>query len=597
MKRTKIITIMLTLLFSLFVLENVTSAAQWQDYPERQIHYPKKSFTITFSQDVEPETVTDENIYVHNNLQQKIPVKVELKKNIVTVTPTEPYKVGDYFLYFTDGLKSINGTNFKNTRFSFTIAPTIYSDSFEVENTVNKQIELDIPSGGHYVVYNEYGKLRYAGVDSSTAYLESKDKMILSFIEPFANKLVYDNAAVKETDVPAFLSQKMSKGESFEFVNTSDARSKFFVIEGSRDVKFSLADYDNLGHSYFFLLNTNTDYNGIKEISPSEQGSVVLSTISEGVIQVLTPTLVSSIKTINEHAVNSYTLQPGEHVVVTNQNATADTKINVKQQQDALGYFEYAMYFDEDYAHANKGTTFYERTLEVTKGQKTLMTNSGDEPITIFGPAKHTQFTSSTKPALVNYVLKPNQGVQVTNSGTSKLRTELKIQEHKSELEKGRYSIAVYEESGVGHAKEDSTSTIPKSEDVYQNGTTIVTNSSNVDITVYGPAEYTQLTETKEAALEMVILSPGESVEVTNFNYPHSRSSVYINGMIGKLERGSFSYEIHQEDGTKSQSEGKLHLIGSSIDVHTSGKTIITNTGEETFTIYGAKRFTSITKK
>jgi hypothetical protein len=99
----------------------------WQEWPSK-IDVPiDKTWTIEFNYQLDPNSITTENIYVLNENDVKIEVEVAVNggqgKSVLVKAPAEGYMIGGtYTLYITKGVKSEAGKIIINpVRMNFTV--------------------------------------------------------------------------------------------------------------------------------------------------------------------------------------------------------------------------------------------------------------------------------------------------------------------------------------------------------------------------------------------------------------------------------------------------------------------------------------------
>lgn len=102
------------------------AAEQWIEYPENSTSDVNKVWTVTLSKAVNPQTVTENNVYVERKDGTRVATKVNVVDAKMIVAPQEPYTKGEsYTLYLLSSIQSISGYALPNTKFQFTIVAEI----------------------------------------------------------------------------------------------------------------------------------------------------------------------------------------------------------------------------------------------------------------------------------------------------------------------------------------------------------------------------------------------------------------------------------------------------------------------------------------
>lgn len=572
-------------------------ANTWEEPVSLQSTYDStKEWTITFSQDVDSTSIIDKTLYIQNAKNENIGIQTTINDKKVIVTPEANYTPGDYTLYLTDGILAKDGHPLKNTKFQFTILPTIYEESFEVTNTSDSDVTVTIPTGGHFVIYNKHGEVYTSSLDSTQETLRPTDKMFASYLNAPNETITGKNIKVTKTYTPAFAMQEVAQNQSYHFSNTTDYKNIVIVRDENRSVKFSYAAYDAKDYSYLYQYAELVPYASVKkEIDYEAKGNLLVTNEDTGTLEVFVPALATTIQNTAEQAVAHHVLDVAKHVQTTNKGLQQQTKFSVKEHltNDTKGYYDIATYDTNGRGHASKSSTStITSSLDISISGETNLTNTGENSITLYGPERHTQFKATDQPALANYSLAPGSHVNVTNAGAPSPTTWFYFDSYKDNDSKGYYNITTYRPTGEGFATTGANSTISTSQDIHTNGETVVTNSGKNELLLFGPAYHTQFTATDEAALEIHTLELGQSVTVKNEGYPSNVSTFSVKAHVHADEEGEYTYTEHKSSGDPYSGTSKTQFIPNSINVYADGYTTITNIGKNTLTLFGAKHFT-----
>lgn len=99
------------LLASLLQINPVIAAPSYKYWESKKTADVKKTWTVTLSSPADVSSIKDSNIYVVDEKNQKVPVKLSLSSNNtkISVTPVNAYSsTKKYRLYFTQGITSQN---------------------------------------------------------------------------------------------------------------------------------------------------------------------------------------------------------------------------------------------------------------------------------------------------------------------------------------------------------------------------------------------------------------------------------------------------------------------------------------------------------
>jgi outer membrane protein assembly factor BamB len=107
--------------FSTFTLVNTNFDGKVNTNSKKQM--PDKEWNIQFTKEVDPKTVTEDNIYVLDSKGSKVDVELKSSVKGVTIKPVQNYKLGEtYDLYVTKNIHSKSGKLIKQPiKYDFTI--------------------------------------------------------------------------------------------------------------------------------------------------------------------------------------------------------------------------------------------------------------------------------------------------------------------------------------------------------------------------------------------------------------------------------------------------------------------------------------------
>lgn len=144
---------------------NAFAEENWIEIDSKNETDVNKPWTITFSEEVDQESVTDSNIYIEQSNGEKIAInQPEITGNKIIISPKESYKVGNtYTMYILSSIESIDGEYLVgNTKFTFSITSP---------STGNSDVQITEPG--------EYGNTTYNGdVTISSAGVTLKNAVI-----------------------------------------------------------------------------------------------------------------------------------------------------------------------------------------------------------------------------------------------------------------------------------------------------------------------------------------------------------------------------------------------------------------------------------
>ncbi len=124
----------------------VIYANTYEELPKMDRVYPEEEITIPFDKPLSPRTVTDENVYVLDSKEEKVPVPVRIGsdfKSIVVEPEGTEYRKGEtYTLYITRDVKYLTGRSIEPAlKMKFTI-PDIVPEKLPVIGTLENLEKL-----------------------------------------------------------------------------------------------------------------------------------------------------------------------------------------------------------------------------------------------------------------------------------------------------------------------------------------------------------------------------------------------------------------------------------------------------------------------
>ncbi|NLY80322.1 MAG: hypothetical protein GX072_10680 [Lysinibacillus sp.] len=124
----------------------------------------------------------------------------------------------------------------------------------------------------------------------------------------------------------------------------------------------------------------------------------------------------------------------------------------------------------------------------------------------------------------------------------------------------------------------------------YDNGETIVKNTGNTEIFLYGSARHITFKETNEEPIHVFELKPNNKVVITTTEENiYGFSSIYIRDLLGK---GYYSFAVYNEYGEDIAYNINVDSYRDNfLDVYPDGKSIIWNNGPSELTIFGLSRY------
>jgi len=129
--------LLLSMVFYIFPTINSYAAdLEWQTHASKTTSDVNKVWMVTFSSDIDANSVSPEIVYVQDAAGQNVNVKTEVSGRVMKVTPTSSYHVGNtYTLYLGADLKSVSSKAIKNkVKFQFTIKPSVTDKSVVIDS-------------------------------------------------------------------------------------------------------------------------------------------------------------------------------------------------------------------------------------------------------------------------------------------------------------------------------------------------------------------------------------------------------------------------------------------------------------------------------
>lgn len=118
--------ILLVLLVLQYPIAEAATTEWSEEIQQKSTTDSNKPWTITFSQNIDEKTVSDENVKVTDAKGNAVLTAWKVKDNKITVTPKSSYDAGTYYLYVGPNIQSVNNKQQKaNIKFTFVVKDNV----------------------------------------------------------------------------------------------------------------------------------------------------------------------------------------------------------------------------------------------------------------------------------------------------------------------------------------------------------------------------------------------------------------------------------------------------------------------------------------
>ena len=482
------------------------------------------------------------------------------------------------------------------------IADINYTDSYIITNDSKENVPVKLAAGTHYIIHNGT-KITNSSVNASkysNVNLASGEVMIASNLNEDQDAPTisdeHANVKVKVTKEGAFKGYTLYEGNTLKATNDSEANFLTYVADSQRKGAFSYVAYGGSDRIETFAVNTSIS--AINTLTAYSKGQIVITNEKEQPINVYIPNFNSTVEKDSKAALSYYDVAPGKSVKIESTNpireySSTGFKLTDETRKGSYDYVRYNASGTMDVFNTNNKLTSNYDTIFVKYKGETIVENTGDSTIQVYGPSRYLEVSSVSEKALSYYDIAPGKSVKIesTNPISAYSSTDFKIAD---ETRKGKYDYVRYSATGeISNFNKDMKLTgTYESLLVSYKGETVVENTGDTTIQVYGPSRDIEVSAINESALSYYDLKPGQSVKVKSTEPIGVYSSTDFK-IADETRKGKYDYVRYSATGEISNSKKDMKLTGTyeSLPVSYKGETVVKNTGDTTIQVYGPSRY------
>lgn len=497
------------LLLTIFVVGmlpfNGQTAKAVEEWPTAQGVAVDKDWTISFNKTIKNGISLADYIYVLDEQQQKVDVKLSRSddnKQVIVKAPTKGYAPEKtYTLMILKGLPSQSGKVTKTTsqkQFTTTsnVMFTMYAKSYTIDNPSTTDVNVTVGKDAQVVIYDAQGQVKeqQLSVPTSIILLRAGEQAIVSYTTLPKTKPTATGLVVKETTEPAFTVAKLAKGGSVQIDSTSNFYRQVQALDTTQKAEAAYANYYTAGAKQVVQAATYKAINASSAVNVAYlygKGQMIVSNEKDTPFTLYVPAKGTTMVKTNEQALTTYTLAAGENAVVTSTEPLVNNGTANHFEMTGSGRYHKAAYSTDvttlaDYRQDQtiNGTN----TENVYEDGETVIQNVGNTSLKLYGAAKFTTIQSTKEAALTYYTLLPLQTVKVTAQDGSAMR-DVSIYDTTAT---GQYRTKQYVKNTL---KDDRATNMQQSLDtvlIYKDGSTTITNTGGTTLDIFGPARYVQ---------------------------------------------------------------------------------------------------------
>lgn len=423
-----------------------------------------------------------------------------------------------------------------------------------------------------YVVYDSKNKVysfNHRNNLASTFFIPAGGKARITSMGNLVNASAPSrHVRVEASNNPALVKQDIPAGATYSFTNI-DASSNSVKVTGAST--YDYVTYKKNGSSTFFNINRVARAYPSTFYTSSGDKAVVTNTGTQS-LKMYAPATLFTVAHEQEEALSTVTIGAGETYSFTN-NQTFGSRIKLK----GASTHDYVIYrkngSPRTYFKDSKST--YHDPLA---GDKTVVTNTGAQSLTVYFPSNMFDVAREQEKALSLFVIGAGGTYSFTNNQA--FGSSIKLAGART------YDYVMYRKNGSARAyyKDQKLSTLhPQAGEK-----TVITNMGVLPFMVYVPSNLFDVTREQEKALSTFTIGAGETYSLTN--------NQEYNNTIKLAGIGSYDYAIYRKNGDLRTSRAIQMKNSSTITPGPGEKTVVTNTGFLSLTMYIPSNIFSVTK-